>query len=173
MAIRFEGFRRPTTKAEVIEAYQEKYTARGSESWRQHLISDIFTIRYGALNLSAEDAKKKRKNIARRFDPTRRGQEEPRNRQEYKDLGQELPLMRPESIHISGTIFIRYSQDCEEREIDEELTDEDDIKDYMKMMSSGLASEAISNIYNDGDVDDVAGYAPCSINDWKVTIVAA
>lgn len=173
MAIFVEGFRHPQTKEEVVSAYQEEYRGRGSEGWRQHLISDLFGIIYGEKGLSPEDTKKKRKNIARRFDPSRLNNAELKNSNQYKKLGEDLPLMMPESISISGTLLIRYSKDCAERDIDETLIDEEDIKDYMHMMMADLTDQAIVNVYQLGDIRDPVGYAPCQQDNWDLSVIAS
>lgn len=71
-----------STKAEIIQYYQQEYPSRGKEGWRKHLENDL-----GAFTGM------KPKNLARRFDPSRRNNPEKRNTKQYEDFGKTLPPM--------------------------------------------------------------------------------
>lgn len=73
----------PSSKAELVAAYQEKFTGRGAAGWKQHLVKDL-----------SELTGIKPKNLEKRFDPQRLGNAEKRNAGQYADLGKKLDPIR-------------------------------------------------------------------------------
>lgn len=145
------GLEPRTTKAEAIEAYQDLYKGRGQKGWKQHIVKRL-----------SEITGMKPKNLEKRFDTQRRGNPETRNAEQYKTLGEELPPVYPENgMHVSGIIWVKYSEDCEERYPDYDLSAEE-AKQFILMAHAGMAEQAVSNGYNDKDIDDPEPYGLCA-----------
>lgn len=70
-----------TSKEQVVDYYRDTY----GRVWKQKLVHDLAPI-----------ANMKPKNLERRFDPSRIHNEEKRNAEQYKTLGQQLPPIRRE-----------------------------------------------------------------------------
>jgi hypothetical protein len=78
------SYRPMSTKSELIDYYKETYKGRGQEGWKQHIVKDL-----------AEQTGMKRKNLERRFDPSRIEKKAGKAQQEqYKALGQTLPMKK-------------------------------------------------------------------------------
>lgn len=147
------------TKAEIIEHYRATYPARGHGSWKSRLVNDLAAI-----------TGMKPKNLERRFDPSRieHVPRTAREKDQYKELGEQIAPKAPAGgFHITGTVHIRYSSDCEEREIDETVAGED-AQGLVDMAFADLAEQAIVNIYQ-GDTPAGEGYAPCP-GDWDLNV---
>lgn len=69
-----------STKAEIIQYYQQEYPSRGKGSWKQQLTKTM-----------AEMFGLKEKSLEKRFDTQRRNNPEPRNAKQYEELGKTLP----------------------------------------------------------------------------------
>jgi hypothetical protein len=139
------------TKQDIIEHYQGEY----GRTWAAHLTRDLSPI-----------AGKAPRNLARRFNPDRINNPEPRNAEQYKQLGKQLPGKAPEGgYHVWGTIQVKYSGDCEEREVDFDVIGED--ADYLASASDAAQRQAINNIYN-GYTSDDDGYDSC--NGWDIHV---
>lgn len=65
-----------TTKAEIVEYYQQRKDAGEIKSWRKALVHDLAAI-----------TGKKEKNLQRRFDPSRVKNPEKKNAAQYEALG--------------------------------------------------------------------------------------
>lgn len=153
----------PQTKAEIIEYYRETYKGRGKEGWKQKLVNDLASI-----------TGIKPKNLERRFDPSRINNIEKRNASQYKQLGDTLPPIPPDGgYHIYGVIWVKYSEECEEREIDEYITGKA-ARRLARMAASesdGLL-QAVNNAYQsqEGDID-FKGPQPCAEPDLRVEAI--
>ena len=102
----------PATKAEVVAYYQAKYAGRGAAGWKQHLIHDL-------LPFTPQTGKNPAKNLAKRFDPQRLHNPEPRNAYQYRTLGATIGVKPPENgyhIHYDG--WILFSNVCSYRTFD-------------------------------------------------------
>lgn len=144
------GLRQRTTKAEVIEGYQQQYKGRGQAGWKQRIVHDL-----------AQLTGMKPKNLEKRFDTQRRGNPEKRNAEQYKTLGESLPPIPPENgFHVSGVIWVVYSEECEERYPDYDLSPAEAAL-LVRMTWAGMGEQAASNGYNDKDLDDPASYGLC------------
>lgn len=145
------GLQLRTTKAEVIEGYQAQYKGRGQAGWKQRIVHDL-----------AQLTGMKPKNLEKRFDTQRRGNPEKRNAEQYKTLGESLPPLPPENgFHVSGVIWVRYSEECEERYPDYDLSASEAAL-LVRMAHAGMAEQAASNGYNDKDIDDPNPYGLCA-----------
>lgn len=100
------------------------------------------------------------KSLMRRFQQ-RGGKSQGESSPVYKTLGESLPPIPPENgFHVSGVIWVRYSEDCEERYPDYDLSASEAAL-LVKMTWAGMGDQAASNGYNDKDLDDPASYALC------------
>lgn len=145
------------TKAEVVEYYRETYKGRGKESWKQHLVSDLSRI-----------TGIKPKNLERRFDPSRISNPEKRNADQYRQLGEQLPPIAPDGgYHVYGVIWVKYSEDCEERDVDEYITGK--AAERLAKMAYEDMMQAVANAYQsqEGDID-FRGPTPCAEPDLHV-----
>lgn len=147
------------TKADIVEYYQSKYTGRGAKGWKQHLIHDL-------LPYTPQTGANPAKNLARRFDPSRLNNPEPRNAEQYQALGATLPPKAPYGLHIHGTIRVKYSDDCEDREIDEKIYGDE----AKALFAEADALQSIANYYQTGDLD-MQGPAICGDDDLHVEAI--
>lgn len=118
-----ESSRMLSTKAELISYYQAEYPARGKrgvESWRQHLQNDLAPIS----GISA-------KNLARRFDPSRRDNPGRAQEQlEYQELGEQIGPVAPEHGYmVTWHGEIRISNMCVPRTFGPLLIEGDDARE--------------------------------------------
>lgn len=146
------------TQADVLDYYQRAYGG----GWKSKLARDLSPI-----------AGVKPDSIMRRFQKGRSGSAKSRaqSQAEYQELGEQLPPKAPESgYHIHGTIWVQFSGDCEEREIDETITGAD-ADELVILASKGLGEKAIINQYMGDDIDSVEGFGPCG--SWDSLIVEA
>ncbi len=72
------------TKADIIDYYRDHYPATGKGSWKQEIIKNL-------LPFTPQTGKDPAKNLAKRFDPQRRDNLEPKNAGQYAALGKTLP----------------------------------------------------------------------------------
>jgi hypothetical protein len=145
------------TKADIIAYYQAVYPAKGKGSWKQRLVNDLA----GITGL-------KPKNLEKRFDTQRRGNPELRNAAQYQELGDQLPPKAPEGgFHISGVVYVNYSDGCEERYIDIEVKGGDAEK-LVLMAAQEQADQGVVNAYNELDVDEKQGYLSCADSELDV-----
>jgi hypothetical protein len=148
------------TKADVVEYYQEKYTGSGQKGWKQNLIHDLLGAR-DITRGSVGDVEYKRlaKNTARRFDPSRIENPEPRNAAEYESLGETLPPRAPYGLHIDGSIYVTYSKDaCVERIIEEDIVG--DAAKALFLMAEEDMKQAIFNAYQSDGAGDIEFKGP-------------
>ncbi len=95
--------KQPETKADIVAYYQQVH----GKSWKRDLVRDLS----GFSGMKA-------KSLEKRFDPQRRENLEPRNRKQYEEFGKTLPAIPPkEGIRVTGTIYVKYSDDEEMRSI--------------------------------------------------------
>lgn len=146
---------RRESKADVVAAYQD-----GKGNWikggKQALIRDLLERNYDVTvgTVGKEEYKRQAKNMARRFDPSRINNPEKKNAEEYEKLGETIAPMAPEGgYHIFGTIYVMYSDDCEEREIDETI--EGEAAERLVAMRVEEMLQAAANAYQsqEGDID--------------------
>lgn len=69
-----------STKAEIIQYYQQEYPSLGKGGWKQHLVNDLSNF-----------TGVKPKSLEKRFDTQRRGSPEKRNAKQYEEFGKTLP----------------------------------------------------------------------------------
>lgn len=154
------------TKQEVIAYFRKEYpgvlsTRAGTrvEEWRSRLATAIQPFVGG-----------KRELILRQFQGARGGGEKvtPKWQQAYEDLGAMLPPMPPQGgYHIYGTIWVKYSEDCVERGVDEYISG----KQAQKFLQDAM--QALINVYNKLKVDEEESNAgPCNNNAWDLTVEA-
>jgi len=154
------------TKQDVISYFRKEYpgvlsTRAGTrvEEWRSRLATAIQPFVGG-----------KRESILRQFQGARGGGEKvtPKWKQAYEDLGALLTPKPPEGgYHIFGTIWVMYSEDCVEREVDEYISG--------KQATAFLqdAMQALINVYNKMGVDEEEPNAgPCNNDAWNLTVEA-
>jgi|SRR5579872_225186 len=111
-------YRRLETKAEIVEAYQESYPGKGKGgrglAWKQALVSDVLRVQgHTPENTDPKEYKRLTKNIGKRFE-SRLASPEPKNKEEYKTIGQTLPPVPPEEVNYTVRVTgeIRISQWC-------------------------------------------------------------
>lgn len=96
----------PMTKAEMVLYYQKLYPGTGAAGWKQHLIKDL-------LPFTPQTGKNPAKNLAKRFDPQRLGNPEPRNAAQYKALGAKIGRKPPKyGYHLEFSGWLRFSNVC-------------------------------------------------------------
>lgn len=152
-----------TTKAEIIDYYQREYPSRGKGSWKQMLVN----------TLSAMTGQKP-KTLEKRFDVQRRNNPEPKNAQQYKDLGAMLPPQLPKGeYHVTGIVWVKFSDGaCEERDVDEVLSYEEAVA--MLKMNSRDAAQMLVNKYMEEEPDEdepTASIGDCNPPDLEVTLI--
>lgn len=137
----------PTTKAEVIEAYQHQYTGRGAKGWKQHMVNALSQL-----------TGMKPKNLEKRLDPQRRSNPEPRNAKQYEELGRRFKPQAPEGgYHIFGFVYIKFSDgECEEREVDVEITGDEaeELLDVAWTEAGRELTQMVVNAYMEADFGD-------------------
>jgi len=108
-----------STKAEIVEYYQEAYPGKGKGgrglAWKQALVADV--LREKGITPEGTDPKEYKKQVSsanRRFDPSRLSSPEPKNKAEYKALGKKLPPQPPKDINYTVRVTgeIRISNWC-------------------------------------------------------------
>jgi len=95
----------PETKAQIVQYFQDR---NPGASWRQPLQTQL-----------GEFTGKKPKNLAKRFDPQRLNNPEPRNAAQYKEFGKTLDPQivgykrrrRGQRLRLHGRIYIKVSGD--------------------------------------------------------------
>ncbi len=122
------------TKAEIVDYFRTEYTGRGQKGWKQQLVNALSLV-----------TGMKPKNLEKRFDPQRLNNPEKRNAAQYQELGAMLPTKPPENgYHIEGKVWIKFSDgECEERDIDEDITGED-----AKALADAAYEGALKGIIN-------------------------
>ncbi len=150
------------TKADVVDYYQQTYTGRRQAGWKQSLIRDL-------LPYTPQTGANPAKNLARRFDPSRLNNPEPRNAEQYQELGATLPPKAPHGLHIFGIIWVKYSDDCEERVIDEKIYG-DEVKQLYAEAIDEKMLQSMANYYQTGDLD-TQGPAICGEPDLQVEAI--
>src|SRR6266702_3097193 len=146
------------TKADIVEYYQSTYPGFGRGGWKQRLVNDMAAI-----------TGMKPKNLEKRFDPQRLNNPEDRNADQYAELGEQLPPKPPENgFHVEGTIWVQYSEECVDREVDFDIAG-DEADELVRLAFAGLGNQAIANSYNETDLDDPNSYAACGDDSWNVS----
>lgn len=158
----------PETREEIIEVYRERYpgvktqkNGRVIEEWKGKLAADL----EGMTGIS-------RKNLMRRFQ--NRGNKrwedtEPSARQEeeYKKLGETLPPIVPHGgFHIWGIVWIKYSKECVDRDIDIYVTGRD-----AEFLAKTAEVQVVINLYNEMP-SDAQGYAECPDEESELNVEA-
>ncbi len=107
-------YRQLESKAEIVHAYQESYPGKGANNrglaWKQALVSDVLRVQgHSPENTDPKEYKRLTKNVGKRFE-SRLSSPEPKNKAEYKEIGQTLPPVPPENVsytvHVKGQIRI-------------------------------------------------------------------
>lgn len=161
------------TRDLVIDYFKQEYpgksvqkNGRVIEEWKGKLV--------GALEATALDKNGKpykRASLQRRFETGRETSKvSAKQKAEYKAVGALLPPIPPDGGYVvSGTIHIRYSRTCEEREIEDiYITGE-----AARLFAETADIQIVINLYNDMDAEDPEGYAPCDSESDRLTVDAA
>ncbi len=152
-----EASPRRETKADIVDYYKGEYR----RNWQSKLTEALFPLA-GVKNPH---------NLARRFNPDRINKPGSRKEQEqYIELGDIIPPKPADGYRIEGVIWIRYSDECVDREIEEDIEGDQAIQ-LFKMALVGRAEKAFANIYNNRPIEDEK-YKPCSDNEWDITVTA-
>jgi hypothetical protein len=150
------------TRDEVIEYFQGEF----GDDWKGELSDKLGSVIEDLWGKSMKHA-----NIMRRFQ-NRGGKDwtttrpSAKQREEYRAVGAELPVMPPENGYVvDGVLFIRYSQTCERRELPEPIyiTGED-----AELFAQTADVQIVINLYNEMDADDPEGYSSCDEPDLTV-----
>ena len=135
---------------EVITYYKKEYPGSKtnkagvtSYAWQSKLATDV-----------SETTGVERKSVMRRFQK-RAGKVAPvseKHQAEYADVGEALPPKVPEGgYHISGTVWVKYSDDVyDAREIDEAISGED--AEALAKLSPDQMMQGLVNYYQTGDI---------------------
>lgn len=110
--VRAASIKPPMTKAEAVAYFQDRFTGRGADGWKQNLVRMLASI-----------TGMKPKNLEKRFDPQRLHNPEPRNSAQYKTLGAIIGYKPPKygyHVHFEGWVF--FSGACTQRTIDADVT---------------------------------------------------
>jgi hypothetical protein len=163
LAKKIKDISRPReTREDIVEYYQEKYPGQKTDKkgkvtyeWKSKLVSDL-----QGFTTAKDGGLMKKKDIARRFENRRdkfgnvkRWEDTPpgpKQREEYKALGEYLPPKPPDGIHVFGNICVRYQdQPCESRNISVTIEG-----DEMQLLLETFDMQIIVNKYMMIDVDD-------------------
>lgn len=145
-----------TSKADVIEYYQETY----GKNWTRRIAEDL----YGSVkNRRGENVNVR--NIQRRFQGTRASAGEGRSGAMYQELGRKLPPKAPENgFYIGGVIYVKYSKDCVERYIDPPIHITASAAQRLIDMTAQEIAQAVANAYQNDNPDageqDIASGGP-------------
>lgn len=119
--VKAAGIQPPSTKAEAVAYYQRTAPGTGKHGtllWKQRLIHDL-------LPFTTQTGKDPAKNLAKRFDPQRLHNPEPRNASQYKALGALIGVKPPKyGYHISFDGWINFSAACSLRSFSVDVTGE-------------------------------------------------
>jgi len=158
------------TPDEVFDYYKKEYpgsktlkNGKVQYAWQGKLADDLSQV------LGIE-----RKSVMRRFQGVRAGKVSKSQEDEYQALGQSLPLIPPEGRgHITGTIWVKYSEDCEDREVDIDLSHADVVRLFEMAVDEMI--QAVANGYQSnqpGDVDiDFKGPDWCAEPDLQFEMI--
>lgn len=125
------------SKSEIVEYYQAEY----GDEWKTHLVND----------LKPHAPLTRKESLARRFAADRIEKEGGfLTKRQYRSLGKDLPPIPPEGgFSIKGTIYVKYSDECVERDVDEVVSG-DDAKALVREAQAGMLQKLI-NYYQHGD----------------------
>lgn len=159
-----EASPRRESKADIVDYYRSEYP----RNWQKKLTEGPLLQISGAKNAH---------NLARRFNAGTKGGENRlarpgsrKEQEEYRELGDIIPPKPADGYRIEGVIWIRYSEECVDRKIEEDIEGDQAIQ-LFKMALIGRAEKAFANIYNNRPIEDEK-YKPCSDNEWDVTVTA-
>lgn len=153
------------TKADIVDYYREVHP----RNWQAKLVHDLHPFTSGV---------KTEHNLARRFNSGAKGGENrldrpgsKREQAEYKAFGATLPRKVPKSgFHVTGTIYVQYSQDCVKRKVDIILNR--NAASRLIGMAKAEAIQAVANGYQsdlpEADID-FQGPAWCAEPDLHAT----
>lgn len=156
------------SKQDVVDYYKEKYPGskvdsrgRSIAAWRSHAT----TAYAGATGLS-------RASAAREFQGQRAASSGRANKAIWEQIGEKLPPRPPDNgFRIYGTVWVKYSEECEERDIDETIAGKAAMQliDYAMNCEEQEATlhQAIINQYQNDDID-VKGPNECNPPDLHV-----
>lgn len=142
-----EASHRLGTEQEMINYFQEKYPGKKVqkngkviEEWKGKLADAIQPF-----TKDKNGNPVKRASIMRRFQGGRQSSKrKDQTQEEYKALGDLLPMQPPKNGYlIQGTICLKYSEDCEERYIDIEVTGE-----AAAALAKSASPQLAINLYN-------------------------
>jgi hypothetical protein len=116
-------------KAQAVSYYQGKYgqskTKSGAYPWKQHIRKDILAVREVRPDIDKTEYKRQDKNLAKRFDPQRLNNAEPKNKKEYQDLSLAIGVRKAPKggyhVHYEGGI--QWSE-CKQVSFDVDITGE-------------------------------------------------
>lgn len=143
--VKAAGIQPPSTKAEAVAYYQRIAPATGKNGWKQRLI-------HALLPFTRQTGKNPAKNLAKRFDPQRLHNPEPRNAAEYRALGASIGVKPPKyGYHITFDGWINFSAACSLRSFSVDVTGE-----WAKQLSQepALFQQAMLLLYMEEDDQD-------------------
>lgn len=151
------------TKADVTAYYKARYPGVRTDSkgrtiaaWRSKATTEYARV----TGLS-------RASAAREFQGVRGASSGKKNAAIWKRIGKDLPPAPPENgYRIRGVIWVKYSDDCEERHIDETITGK--AARALSLMECDDATQAVANYYQHDDIDE-EGPAWCAEPQLTVT----
>lgn len=141
-----------TTKQDFISYYQSRYGA----GWK----------RAAAIKISGTNDAKARsyQSVMRNFQGKRLHQEG--DTIKWHELTKDLPPMPPEDgYHIHGKIWLKYSEECEEREVDVVISGDE----AQRLLSTSVEYSLI-NAYNEQGIDDEPPASPCNEEGWSLSV---
>lgn len=142
----------PRSWEDVLDYYQKEYPGQQTRIYKK--TGEVKTVYEWQGKLATDLSNKlgiKRASVMRRFQGERAGKVSSKQQAEYEELAEDLPPMIPDNgYHITGTIWVKYSEECVEREVDEFVSGED----AEGMIAADDMLQAFANYYNTGDVSE-------------------
>lgn len=164
------------SKSDVVEYFKEKFPGsktdkkgRTIEAWRSHA-----TTAYQNAYEEVTGNPIKRASAAREFQGKRGESSGKANKAIWEKIGEGIPPRPPEDGYkITGTVWIKFSEECEERDIDETI----DGKEAKKLAEWAFNDEEcqgtgqkIINYYMEEDIDS---NSPGECNPPELIVTAA
>ncbi len=142
-----------TTKADVVAYFKPM-----GKGWQAKLVRALFPF----------TSVKNPHNLERRFNPDRIGHapRTAREKKEFADFGATLPPIPPAGgYHVYGTVWVKYSDECVDREVDEIIDGK--AADALAKMAGEEMLKALINQYQTGDIE---GGGPSSCAEPELTV---
>lgn len=136
---------------------EDVYAASTPRETKSDILDYFGTSRKAAEAIYKEGIVKNRKgdlvgvdSLMRRFQK-RGGKSQGEQSPVYRTLGEKLPPIPPAGgYHVYGTIWVKYSEECVDREVDELITGKD--AEALAQMAGEEMLQALSNQYQTGDI---------------------